>query len=282
MDRARADLHVHTTASDGAFTPTQVVELAAQAGLAAVGITDHDAIGGVEEAVAAGERFGVQVVPGVEINTEMGPIEVHILGYFIDWQSEKLRRKLEGLRAARIERGRKIVEKLRALGVPVTLERVLEIARDGSVGRPHVAQAVVETGVVSSVNAAFGTYLVRGAPAYVERTRLTPYDAVGLVVSAGGVACFAHPSKTNRDDMIPGLIKCGLQAIEVYHADHSPDVERHYQAIARRYGLIPTGGSDAHGFDPEGGSSIGDVTVDLKIVDQLRAASEYWSHGRDK
>ena len=268
---SRADLHIHTTASDGVWTPTQVVEEAARIGLSAVAMADHDTVGGVEEAVAAGERYGVKVVPAVELNTDVGPVEVHILGYFIDWRSDKLREQLAELRKARLERGRRMVEKLRSLGVPVTLERVLEIAGSGSVGRPHVAQAICETGAVGSINAAFGRYLVRGAPAFVERTKMTPHDAVSIIVDSGGVACFAHPGKTNRDEMIPGLIKSGLRAIEVYYADQSPDITRHYESLARRFGLIATGGSDAHGFDPESGSSIGAVTVDESVVEELLA-----------
>lgn len=270
---SRADLHIHSTASDGTLTPTQVVEEAARVRLAAVALADHDTVAGIEEATAAGEKLGVQVVPAVELTSDLGPMEVHILGYFIDWRSEKFNSELARLRNGRLNRARKMVDKLRALGVPVTLDRVLEIAGSGSVGRPHVAQALVEAGVVESINSAFGRYLVRGAPAYVERLKLTPYDAISIVTDAGGVAGLAHPSKMGRDQMIMDLVKVGLRAIEVYHSDQSPDVVRHYQSIARRFGLIATGGSDAHGFNPDGAGIIGGVTVDMNVVDKLRAAA---------
>lgn len=273
MKTGKADLHLHTTASDGVMTPTQVVEEAARVGLSAIAISDHDTVAGLEEATAAGKRLGVEIVPGMELSTDYGLFEIHILGYFFDWHSEKLLKELQVLREARYERGRKMVEKLNELGVPVTMERVMEIAGKGAVGRPHVARAIVETRAVSSMNSAFGRFLVKGAPAYIERTKLTPFDAVALIVNAGGVASFAHPHKVGYDNIIPELMKSGLQAIEVYHSDHSSVISRKYQALARRYGLIATGGSDAHGFDPEAKNTIGSVTVDMGIVEKLREVS---------
>lgn len=272
-EMSRADLHVHTTASDGVLTPTQAVEEAARAGLIAVALADHDTVDGVPEAVAAGKVGGVEVVPALELSSDIGPVEVHILGYFVDWRSDKLRDHLKRLRKGRLERAKKIVEKLRALGVEVTLERVLEIAGSGSVGRPHIAQALCESGTVDSINSAFGRYLIKGAPAFVERPRLTPYDSIAMVIDAGGVPGLAHPNKMGRDNMILGLVKIGLQAIEVYHTDQAPDVARHYQALARKFGLIATGGSDAHGLSPEGKSQIGTVTVDIGVVEELRRAA---------
>lgn len=270
---SQADLHVHSTASDGLLTPTQVVEAAAHAGLAAVGLADHDTVEGLDEAIAAGERLGVEVVPAVEINTDFGLVEVHILGYFFDRRYPKFLSQLEHLRQARVERGRKMVEKLRALGVPITIDRVLEISGSGSVGRPHVAQALVENGSVATTNDAFQQYLVRGAPAYVARTKLTPIDAVNIIMEAGGVAGIAHPAKSNRDRLIGDLVKYGLGALEVFHTDHVPDTAQHYLALARRHGLIPTGGSDAHGYNAEGVSTIGTVRVDISIVERLKEAA---------
>jgi predicted metal-dependent phosphoesterase TrpH len=247
-----------------------VVEEAKRVGLAAVAISDHDTVDGVDEALDAGQRLGITVVPAVEINTDIGPLEIHILGYFIDWRCEKLAKHLHRLRNARIERSRKIVEKLKALEIPISLERVLEIAGSGSVGRPHVAQALVECGAVETTNAAFIRYLVRGAPAFVERMKMSPIEAISMIIDAGGVAGFAHPGQVGRDDLIRNLVKAGLDAMEVYYTGQTPDVVMHYQALARKFGLIPTGGSDAHGFNPDGTTSIGTVTVDMSIVDRLR------------
>lgn len=273
MENARADLHLHTTASDGQLAPAQVVEEAARVGLAAIAISDHDTVAGIAEATAAGKRLGIEVVPAVEINTDIGAVEVHVLGYFIDWKSEKFEHQLLKLRNGRLERGKKIVEKLRALGIPITMDQVLAIAGSGSICRPHVARALYEAGVVESTGDAFSRFLVRGAPAYVERIKLSPYDAVLIVVDAGGVAGFAHPAHTGHDELIPLLIKSGLGAIEVFYPNQPPEVTQRYQALARKFGLIATGGSDAHGSVTDGGTCIGAATVDLRVVEQLREAA---------
>ncbi len=265
----KADLHLHTTASDGVMTPTEVVEAAADAGLAAIAISDHDTVAGIEEATVAGRSLGVEVVPAIEINTEIGPLDVHILGYFVDCSSAKFLKELDTLASARVKRAEKIVQKLNMVGVAVKLDRVMELAQSGTVGRPHVAHAIVEQGYADSVAKAFSSFLVRGAPAYVERSKLTPYDAVRIVLEAGGVAGLAHPLQVGRDDIIPLLYKHGLGALEVYYSGQDTGK---YQAFARKYNLIATGGSDAHGFD--GTEPIGSVTVDASIVDQLRNAAQ--------
>jgi predicted metal-dependent phosphoesterase TrpH len=269
----RADLHIHTTASDGVLTPTQVVEDASKAGLAAIAISDHDTVAGIEEAIIAGERLGIQIVPAIEINTDVGPLEVHILGYFFDWRSERLAKKLDQLRNARFDRVKKIVQKLQELGIPITIENVMEFAGSGSVGRPHVAQVLVKMGVVESTNAAFTRFLVRGAPAFVERAKTSPYEAIGIILDAGGVPGLAHPGQLKRDDFIPGMVKQGLRALEVYYPGQLPEVMQHYQALARKFGLIATGGSDTHGPNFESGSTIGCVTVDAGVVELLKEAA---------
>jgi predicted metal-dependent phosphoesterase TrpH len=271
----KADLHIHTTASDGVLSPAELVEESAGLGLAAVGICDHDTVDGIDEALEAGKRFGVEIVPGVEINTDVGIREVHILGYFFDHRSEKFLEHMQKLRDARYLRGRKMVEKLQAAGVPVTLERVREIAGDAPIGRPHVAQAIVETGLVGSINCAFGKYLVRNMPGYVERVKMTPEEAIGIIISAGGVAGIAHPSKIGNDDLIAGLVKAGARAIEVFHSDHSPDVARYYGRVAKKFDLIPTAGSDFHRFDSERTTYPGCVSTDYSIVERLREESEF-------
>jgi len=267
-----ADLHVHSTASDGTLTPTRIVEVAAEMSLRAISICDHDTIDALEEAIAAGERLGVEVVPGLEFNTDVGPLEIHILGYFFDWRSPSLVARLTGLKEARANRGRKMVQKLQQLGVPITFERVQEIAGPASIGRPHVARAICESGSADSMNSAFGKYLIRGAPAFVERYRLTPQDAINLIISAGGVPVLAHPAKMRRDDLLPQFIKFGLRGIEVYHADCTPEQSAHYLALARQLDLIPTGGSDAHGFDPDKQNTIGSIGVPYEIIERLRMA----------
>ena len=274
MNPRSADLHVHTTASDGSLSPTRVVEVARDAGLSAVGIADHDTVDGVEEALAAGDQFGIEVVPAMEINTDVDGREAHILGYYVDVTSDLLRRRLAVLRERRLRRGEQIVARLREAGVNVTLERVLEIAAGAPVARPHIAQAIIEAGAARSPASAFGRFLVPGTVAYVSRGKFSPAEAIELVRAAGGAACLAHPGKDSLQDMIPKLIEAGLAAIEVYHVDHTSADSRRYAALARRYGLIATGGSDSHG--PHGVKlvEIGQVTVDYEVVGALRAAAQ--------
>ncbi len=266
-----ADLHVHTTASDGALTPAQVVEAAMNAGLAAVGITDHDTVDGIDESLEAGKRLGIEAVPGVEISAVERGVEVHVLGYFIDHHHPDLLQQLVTVKEARLERGRLMVEKLNAMGVPVEFSRVLELARGGSVGRPHVARAICEVGAASGMDAAFGRYLVTGAPAFVPRYEISPQDAMTLIIRASGVPCLAHVAKLRHDEVVVALMDVGLAAIEIYHPDHGPTSERFYRKFAAKHGLIATGGSDAHCF-PDGRSpGVGGVTVDYEVVEQLRA-----------
>lgn len=268
--REVADLHVHTTASDGTLTPEQVVQEAVRVGLAAVAIADHDTVGGVESALAAGRQLGIIVVPAVEINTDYADDEIHLLGYYIDHESPALSAHLERLRAERLERGRRIVQRLNELGRKISMERVMEIAGGGAIGRPHIARAIAEAGYASSIGAAFGKYLVRGAPAYVERHKLTPFQAIEIIHEARGVAVLAHPGNSKHDELIPDLVDGGLQGIEAYHADHSPTQARHYVEIARRYDLIPTGGSDSHGPNMLKTVAVGRVTVEIAVVHRLK------------
>jgi len=269
-----ADLHIHTTASDGAMTPTQIVRMAADAGLAAIGITDHDTVDGVDEAVAAGQDLGVIVVPGVEISAIYGHnIEVHMLGYFFDHNAPALRSQLDTLRNARTIRGKKMVERLNEAGVAISFERVTEIAQGGAIGRPHVARALLEMGVVSTIDAAFGKYLQEGGPGYVPRYKISPSDAVTLIVQAGGVACCAHVAKLNRDELLIDLMRQGMRAIEVRHPDHGSAGTRYYERFAAKHDLIPTGGSDAHCIQGGKTTTVGGVTVSYGIVERLKAAS---------
>lgn len=268
-----ADLHTHSLASDGALPPAEVVRAAVDAGLAGVAVTDHDTVSGVDEALAAGERLGIDVVPGVEISTIYGEkTEVHILGYFIDHHDPNLLEQMNILKKARWERGKQMVDKLNALGVPVKFERVLELANGGAIGRPHVARAICEIKAASSFDSAFGRFLVEGCSAYVPRYKVSPSQAVNLIRQSGGVACCAHVAKLKRDEIIVELIKEGLQAIEAFHPDHRSAASRFYKRFGRARGLIITGGSDAHCFDPRR-PKIGDVRVSYEVVGQLRRAA---------
>jgi hypothetical protein len=270
-----ADLHVHTVASDGALTPTQAVESAAEAGLAAIAITDHDTVGGIDEAIEAGKRLGVEVVPAIEISTMHGDkTEVHVLGYFFDHQDSALLETLEILRNARLERGRQMVENLNMAGVPVSFERVAELAVYGVIGRPHVARAICETGAAFSMDSAFGKYLNEGGVGFVARYKVTPFEAIRLIRSAGGVACCAHPVKLKNMELLSQMIEEGMQAIEVYHPDHTSAISRFYRRFAQKRGLIITGGSDAHCFPNDTHPGIGGVSVIYDAVTELKLAAE--------
>ena len=273
-NRQEADLHVHTTASDGTLTPGQVIHEAVKASLAAVGIADHDTVDGVAEALGAGLSAGIMVVPAVEINTDFDEGEIHILGYYIDYESTTLRERLESLRTARIERARRIVDRLNELGLKVGMDRVKEVAADAPIGRPHIARAIVKAGYAPTVSSAFGKYLVRGAPAYIPRYKLTPFQAIEIIHDAGGAAVFAHPGLSHHDELIPKLVDAGLQGIEVYHCDHSKSQSAHYLEVAHRYNLIPTGGSDSHGPNNIKTVAIGSVRVDISIAYRLREFAE--------
>lgn len=270
----KVDLHIHTTASDGTSTPQQVVQLAAQRKLRAIAITDHDTVGGILEAKAEGHRLGIEVIPGVEINTDYNHQEIHILGYFIRYKDRDLQTRLENLQKARLIRIRKMVDRLPGLGLPIELKRVLELAGEGSVGRPHIGMAMTEKGYVASVAEAFQRYLGLGRPAFVPRYALTPAEAVRIIRKAGGIAVWAHPGLAQRDCLMAELVEAGLRGLEVYYPEHTPDMVRHYLALAQKYQLVVTGGSDYHGSGTGYRAELGDVTVAYEAVDQLKQGSD--------
>lgn len=255
-----ADLHTHTTASDGTFAPAALVRRAHAAGITCLAVTDHDTFAGLPEAEAEAGRLGLTFVPGVELSTDATGREVHILGYFCRADGGPLVDLLAEMRSARLHRIEEIVARLRAAGAPVTLEQVMSIARGGAAGRAHVARALVEMGCAASTPDAFERYLLPGRPGYVPRRKLHPVDAVRSVVEAGGVAVLAHPGLIGDDGVIPDLIAAGLRGIEARYPAHTPDQVRDYQALADRLGLIATGGSDFHGVGERWGD-LGSVTV---------------------
>jgi len=269
----RADLHVHTTCSDGTLTPPEVVRAAADLGLAAVGITDHDTTVGVAEALAMSASTGTAVVPGVEINTEDVAFEVHILGYYIDLGSERLQGLLRRLRRGRIERAKEILRRLDRLGIRIDFDELAHREDTRALGRPHIARVLYERGHAPTTNAAFRRFLKKGSPAFVERYRITPEEATSAIVAAGGVAVFAHPGLLGRDSTLRALMDVGLAGIEVYHPEHTEDKVRKYEAMARDLSLIATGGSDSHGTKSMRTVEIGEATCDAGVVDQLRGRS---------
>jgi predicted metal-dependent phosphoesterase TrpH len=271
-----SDLHLHTTASDGSIKPAELVKRARQRGLNAIAITDHDNVDGIAEALEAGRALGVTVVPGVELSSEYRDCDgegcdLHFLGFFINYRSSFLRRHLERLVHARYQRAYEIVRRLQLDGIHIPFEQVKRIAGEGSLGRPHIARALVEHGYVDTIQGAFRKYLERKGPYYVEKYTYSPREVIEVIRKAGGVASLAHPGLCRCDSKIPEFAAAGLQAIEVYHTDHDPTQVNRYRRLAERLGLVATGGSDCHGPVSLRGFLLGTVTVPDEVVEELRA-----------
>ncbi|UFJ43212.1 PHP domain-containing protein [Brevibacillus humidisoli] len=280
----RADLHSHTTASDGTCAPAENVRLAKEAGLAAVAITDHDTVAGIDEALAAGEQLGIEVVPGVEISSLAGGQDIHVLGYYIPHRDQGFQAELAKLRDTRHERNKLLIARLQELGVEITLDDVYR-RKDGpdkNIGRPHIAAEMMERGYVESIDEAFEKYLGKHGAAYVNPPRISPQQAIDLIKQAGGVAVLAHPGLYDDDNLVHELVRYGLDGIEVWHPDNDQDEVERYLQMTEENDLIATGGSDFHGWRGEEpfhammGSSTAPHTVVAKLkqlADQRRGVS---------
>jgi predicted metal-dependent phosphoesterase TrpH len=270
---SRVDLHIHSSASDGRLSPEEVVQESARRGLAVIALTDHDTVSGVAPALAAARVFPeLTVIPGVELSTDVPQGEVHILGYFIDYTDRELLARLERMRNSRRERAQAMIAKLRDLGVIIDWSRVQEVAGEGSVGRPHLAQAMLEKGYVASLGEAFDSYLGRGGPAYVERRKLTPAAAVELVLRVKGLPVLAHPlTVSDPEALVIELKAAGLVGIEAYYKDYSAADIGELLSLAERHHLVVTGGSDYHGLDNESEVMIGGAPVPLSAAEHLIA-----------
>ena len=242
------DLHSHTTASDGTLAPRELVRLAARHGVRVLAVTDHDSTSGIAEAMDEARHLPpLEIVPGLEINCDVPGAEIHVLGYCLDWEAPWFQEFLGAQREERRQRIYRIAERLAALGVPIDPEAVFALVKEGSAGRPHVAQAMVDRGYVKSVREAFDRYLSLNGPANVPRKRLTPAEAVRVIRRARGVPVLAHPGLAHRDELIPELIAAGLLGLEAFYPEHSAGQITAYREMCSRLGLIATGGSDFHG-----------------------------------
>ena len=265
------DLHTHSLRSDGAYAPAELVRRAAARGVQVQALSDHDTLLGVAEAVAEGERLGVRVISATELNTESEWGDVHVLGYFVDPADAALEQRLRWLRDDRGRRIELMVERLGAIGFPVSLERVLAIAQGGALGRPHLAQALFEAGYVATYDDAFRTLISKDSPAYVARVGLTPHEAVRLVRDHGGVPSLAHPgTAVELETVLPQLVDAGLAGIECYYGSHHVRATVRYLALAARHDLVPTGGSDFHGRG-EHGAPLGGLWLPPDTVAALEA-----------
>jgi 3',5'-nucleoside bisphosphate phosphatase len=266
----KADLHLHTVYSDGALPTLTVLQEARLAGLATISITDHDHTGAIDEATAIGARLGIEVIPGVELSTNVDSLEVHLLGYFFDHRNKNLQEYLALFRAERLKRAERIVEKLNGLNLPLTLEAVLRRAGSGSVGRPHIASALVEEGLTGSYHEAFLKYIGFGRPAYEKKYQITPREAIALISEAGGLSFIAHPGNAIDETVLLGLIKEGVDGIEVVHPSHSMERTAHYRGIVSEYYLLASGGSDFHGGKKSDRDALGRYYISLEDVDIMR------------
>lgn len=275
------DLHCHTTASDGKYTPTQLVQMAAEMDLRTIAVCDHDSTEGLVEAQTAGAMLGVEVIPSVELSCDVDDGELHMLGYYPDFGDAGFQAELARLRDGRIGRAAGMVRKLTELGYPISFERVRQLAGDGAIGRPHVAQALIEAGHVRNKGEAFDKLIGRNGPAYVERAKLTPADACRLIRGVGGLPVFAHPfiiladGRTLEplpvDASLPELVEAGLAGIETYYPSYTPGHIERLLRLARRYGLVVTGGSDFHG-EGSAGAPLGSIYVPAKCLTALKQA----------
>ncbi len=269
------DLHAHTTASDGVLPPEELVRLAKNCGVSVLAVTDHDTLAGISAATAEGKRTGLQIVAGVEITAYVDELEVHILGHFVDPDDAQLNEFLASLRNDRILRVRRMIDKLWALGLPLDADEILRQAQTpgSSVGRPHLAQAMVRRGYVASVQEGFDRFLTPGKPAHVERSRIPAGEVISAIKRAGGVPSLAHPGVYGQDEIIPCLVEQGLVGLEVHHPDHEAEAIFRYERTRLRYGLLAVGGSDYHGTAGLRLSTPGKPSISETDFEQLSAAA---------
>jgi predicted metal-dependent phosphoesterase TrpH len=265
------NLHVHTNVSDGRYSPSEVVQRAVRSGLRYLAITDHDTVSGIAAALETARAYpGLTLIPGVEINTDVPSGEAHVLGYFIDHTHQELLTLLSEMRCSRQERAQSMIAKLESLGIRISWERVKEIAKTDAIGRPHIAQALLEKGYITDLKEAFDRYIGRDKPAYVERTKVSPLEATRLISRANGLPVLAHPLTVADPEVMTSQLKeGGLVGLEVYYGGYSaPDVSR-LLTLAAKYDLIATGGSDFHGLDEKTETPLGRPAVPLESARQL-------------
>lgn len=272
------DLHAHTSASDGTYSPKDLVKLAKSEGIEAIAITDHDTIEGLPEALEAGEKMGVEVIPGVEISIDHQPGSMHVLGLFLDIENEKLKEYLTDLQTSRSSRNPRIIEKLNELGLSITMEEVEKISGGGQVGRPHIAAALLKNGHVRTIQHAFDKYLKKGAVAYFERHRLTREKAVDMIHGAGGLVILAHPhtlgvNGISLDNLMAELKEVGFDGLELFYNSHSPSDEDKLMKIVDKNGFVISGGTDFHGENKPSiklGVGYGNMAIPYEVLQEMR------------
>ena len=265
-----ADLHIHTEYSDGKDKPAEIIAKSVQIGLKSISITDHDSVEAYSSAVPEAARCGIDLLAGVELSTDYEGQDIHILAYCLDPLNTLVQEYLKTFRSDRLKRAKKILAKLQQLNINIGYEKLQKYEDIGAMGRPHVAQAMLDGGYVGSIAEAFELYIGVGKPAYVPRLKYSPGDMVKLIRKLGGVPVLAHPGISCGDDLIKLLLADGLQGLEVYHPEHTEVMKKHYFQICQRFSLIETGGSDYHGADSKWHGQLGQITVPYTVVQRLR------------
>ena len=265
----KIDLHMHTTYSDGFYSPTELVRKAHNAGLSVIALTDHDSINGIKEATIYGKELGVEVIPGLEISTDIDDKEIHLLAYFIDIDNEELQKYLSFFRDERYQRAKRIVRKLRNLGLSITLDDVLERANNCAIGRPHIAYTLVDLGLIGDYFEAFEKYIGDNGPAYERKIHVSPLSALKLINDAGGLCFIAHPGYM-KESLLLNLIKAGIDGIEVIHPSHNENQISFYRGIVNQYCLLECGGSDFHGGKKADEQNLGKYFISPNHLEAMR------------
>jgi predicted metal-dependent phosphoesterase TrpH len=268
-----ADLHLHTVFSDGTYTPEELILETKKVGLSAISVVDHDTIEGLAPVIEIAKKKNIEVLPGIELSAEYDGLEIHVLGYLIDYKDDSLIKRLAILKKNRIERIYKIIEKLKGIGIDLNPESVFSIAQQATVGRLHVARALMKEGIVGSIFEAFQKYIGDKCPAYCLGFKFSPDEAIRLIKEAGGIPVLAHPYSFNHDDLIFKFIDWGLMGLEVYYPEHSQAMVNFYRGFAQTHNLLVTGGSDCHGeAKPE--VKIGCIKIPYELVEKLKMAKD--------
>ena len=265
----KVDLHTHTNHSDGYYSPIELIQLVKKAGIDIVSITDHDNLSAIHEAASVGKDFGVEVIPGLEVSSDIGDREVHILGYFVDPDNRELERYLKFFREERLKRAIRIVNKLKALRFTISMEDVLEQAKNSAIGRPHIAQAMLEKGLISNYYEAFNKYIGNDCPAYEKKVHISPQSVVKIINDAGGLSFIAHPGNM-PEALLKELIEEGIDGIEVIHPSHNAHQVKFYKGIVNEYFLLESGGSDFHGGKREDETNLGKYHTNSSVLEAMR------------
>lgn len=265
----KIDLHTHTNHSDGYYSPIELIQLVKDARIDVISITDHDNLSAIHDAASIGKEFGIEVIPGLELSSDIGDREVHILGYFVDPDNQELERYLKFFREERLKRAIRIVNKLKSLGFTISIEDVLEQAKNSAIGRPHIAQALLNKGLISNYYEAFNKYIGNNCPAYEKKVHISPQSVVKIISDAGGLSFIAHPGNM-PESLLKELIEGGIDGIEVVHPSHNRHQEKFYKGIVNEYFLLESGGSDFHGGKREDEDNLGKYFTTSSALEAMR------------